>query len=313
MSEGGPSKSKLDATTAVLKFGGEVVADRAALLAVLEDVQALFGAGWRFVVCHGGGPQAGSLARRLGLETVKVGGRRVTDAATLQVMKYVLAGEVSVDVVAAATAVGLRAVGLSGVSAGVVTAVRRPPVVVSGGGPEPVDFGFVGDVARVDTGLLEHLWAGGYTPVLNTLGLTATPERDGESCGVYNINADTVASAVAEAIGADHLFLMTDVPGVLRDKDDPSTRIPRLHASQAREAIADRIIVGGMIPKVEDALDALAGAEGKGGIGAVHILGAAPGALEAAARSPGERGTVLLPDDPVDRSVRTTGVRTRTA
>jgi acetylglutamate kinase len=310
MSEDDPPESGPSSITAVLKFGGEVVAERSALGAVLRDVAALVCGGWRFVICHGGGPQAGALQRRLGLDVVKVGGRRVTDAATLQIMKYVLAGEVSVDVVAAAAAIGLRAVGVSGVSAGIVTAVRRPPVLVSGGGSEPVDFGFVGDVQRIDVGLLEHLWAGGYTPVLNTLGLAGRPVREGQPCEVFNINADTVASAVAGRLGADHLFLMTDVPGVLRDKDDPSTRIPRLYASQARAAIKDQIIVGGMIPKVEDALEVLSRDEGTGGIGAVHILGAAPGALEAAARSPGERGTVLLPDPVSDRSLPSSGIRT---
>lgn len=297
MSEDDPPESRTAPMTAVLKFGGEVVADRSALVGVLRDVASLVRCGWRFVVCHGGGPQAGALQGRLGLDVVKVGGRRVTDEATLQIMKYVLAGEVSVDVVAAAASVGLRAVGLSGVSAGIVTARRRPPVVVSGGGRDPVDFGLVGDVERIDADLLEVLWAGGYTPVLNTLGIEASPTREGEPCEVFNINADTVASAVAGALGADHLFLMTDVPGVLRDKDDPSTRIPRLHASEAREAIAAQAIVGGMIPKVEDALHYLATDEGTGAIGAVHILGASPGALEGAARSPGERGTVLLPDE----------------
>jgi acetylglutamate kinase len=300
MTEDDPPESPHRPITAVLKFGGEIVADRSALIGVLRDVAALVGTGWRFVICHGGGPQAGALARRLGLETVKVGGRRVTDASTLQVIKCVLAGEVSVDVVAAASGVGLRAVGVSGVSAGVVTARRRPPVPVSGGGSEPVDFGFVGDVERIDTRLLEHLWSGGYTPVLNTLGTSDGPPRDGEPCEVYNINADTVASTVARALDADHLFLVTDVPGVLRDKDDPSTRIPRLHASQALEAIAGGVIVGGMIPKVEDALRVLSGPGAAAGIGAVHILGAGPGALEAAARSPGERGTVLLPDADAD-------------
>lgn len=277
--------------TAVLKFGGEVVADRPALMAVLRDVAVLTRNGWRFVICHGGGPQAGDLQTRLGLEIVKVGGRRVTDTATLQIMKQVLAGEVSVDVVAAAAAVELPAVGISGVSGGVVSAYRRPAMVVSGGGPDPVDFGFVGNVERIDVRLLEHLWAGGYTPVLNTLGLAGI-EREGEPCEIFNINADTVAAAVAGALQADHLFLMTGVPGVLRDRDDPSTRIPRLSASEAREAIADGSIVGGMIPKVEEALDNLAL-----GIGAVHILGPAAGALAAAAHAPGERGTVLVPDE----------------
>ena len=277
--------------TAVVKFGGEVVADGRAMAAVLRDVAALTERSWRFVLCHGGGPQANRLQKDLGIETHKVGGRRITDEATLRVMKYVLAGEVSVDVVAAGAAAGLQAVGISGVSAGLVTAVRRPPKVVSGGGPEPVDFGFVGDVEVIQPRLVQTLWDGGYTPVLNTLGIGAPQGPDAITCPVYNINADTVAAALAGALAVDHLFLMTGVPGVLRDRDDPSTRIPTLHASDARQAIADGIIVDGMIPKIEEALDNLAR-----GIGAVHLLGPLEGALEGAAEQPGSRGTVLLPD-----------------
>jgi acetylglutamate kinase len=272
---------------AVVKFGGEIVARQADLLALLADVARLQAAGWQIVVCHGGGPQATKLQDRLGVPTTKIAGRRVTDDATLQIMKQVLAGEVSVDVCAAAAAVGVRAVGISGVSAGLVTARRRGPKVVEGAGAEPVDFGLVGDVTRIDTAVLEHLWSGGYVPVVNTLGIAATA-APGSACDVYNINADTVAAAIAGSLRVDHLFLVTDVPGVLRDVKDPSSRIPSLTRAEAEQAIADGIIGGGMIPKVTEALDNLAR-----GIGAVHILGASPHALDEAARAPGSRGTVL--------------------
>jgi acetylglutamate kinase len=278
-------------TTAVLKFGGEIVADTPRLVAAMREVAGLTALGWRFLLCHGGNPQANALTEALGLEKTQVGGRRITDEPTLRVMKQVLAGECSVDVVAAAAGQGLRAVGLSGVSAGTVTAARRPPKVMTGCGPDPIDFGLVGDVARIDTDLIEHLWAGGYTPVLNTLGVSAAPVDDSGVCAVYNINADTVSSAVASALRADHLFLMTAVPGVLLDKDNPTTRIPRLTESEAKRAIADGIIVGGMIPKVEEALSNLAR-----GVRAVHILGAEAGAIRDEAESPGRRGTVLIPD-----------------
>lgn len=278
------------APTAMLKLGGEVVADGPALAGMLADVRALLDAGWRFVVCHGGGPQASALQERLRVPTVKVGGRRVTDEPTLQIMKQVLAGEMSVDLVAAAVAAGVPAVGVSGVSCGVVTAHRRAPVKVSGGGDEPVDFGLVGDVAEIRTALIHHLWAGGYVPVLNSLGIDDGP-AGAPAWQVYNINADTVASAVAAALRVDHLFLVTGIGGVMRDKDDPSTRIPVLHAAEARRAIADGTVVGGMIPKLEEALDNL-----QHGIGAVHIIGPGAGVLEQAAREPGRRGTALLPD-----------------
>lgn len=275
--------------TAVLKFGGDVIAATGLLSAVLREVAPLVAGGWRFALCHGGGPQLGALQRRLGVEIVRVGGRRVTDDATLQVVKQVLAGETNVDVVAAAAGAGLAAVGISGASAGLVSAHRRPPIVVSGGGPEPVDFGWVGAIDEVRPGLIRHLWEGGYTPVINTLGVGAPPAGGGP-CQVYNINADTVASHLAAALGADHLFLLTAVPGVLRDKDDPATRIPRLDRAGARAAIADGVIVGGMIPKVEEALRQL-----DRGVGSVHVLGATPGALAAEAASPGSAGTVLVP------------------
>jgi acetylglutamate kinase len=280
------------APTAMLKLGGEVVANGHALAPMLADVRALLDAGWRFVVCHGGGPQASALQERLRVPTVKVGGRRVTDEPTLQIMKQVLAGEVSVDLVAAAVAAGVPAVGVSGVSCGVVTAHRRAPVRVSGGGDEPVDFGLVGDVAEIRTALIHHLWAGGYVPVLNSLGIDDGP-AGATAWQVYNINADTVASAVAAALRVDHLFLVTGIGGVMRDKDDPSTRIPVLHAAEARRAIADGTVVGGMIPKLEEALDNL-----RHGIGAVHIIGPGAGVLEQAAREPGRQGTALLPDSP---------------
>lgn len=282
--------------TALLKFGGDVVADTGRLLGVLADVAGLVEDGWRFVLCHGGGPQANALQDRLGITPTKVGGRRVTDEATLQVVKQVLAGEVSVDVVSAAQAVGMRAVGISGVSDGVVSARRRPPMVVSGNGPDPVDFGLVGEVTEIRTALIEHLWQGGFVPVLNTLGIELSAVSTGAGrdalparpCPVFNINADTVSSAVAAALQVDHLFLMTGVPGVLRDKDDASTRIPELDEPGARSAIEAGVIVGGMIPKVEEALRNLAG-----GIGAVHILGASRGALASEASEPGSNGTVL--------------------
>jgi len=273
---------------AVVKFGGEIVARTATLLALLEDVAQLRSDGWRIVVCHGGGPQANALQARLGVATHKVAGRRVTDAATLQIMKCVLAGEVSVDVCAAAAAVGLPAVGLSGVSASLVSARRRGPKVVAGGGDAPVDFGLVGDIEQIHPALLEHLLAGGYVPVVNTLGIDPGGAA-GAAREVYNINADTVASAIAASLRVDHLFLVTDVPGVLRDVKDPDSRIPSLSRAEARAAIADGTIAGGMIPKVEEALGNLSR-----GIGAVHILGATPGALREAARSPGSRGTVLV-------------------
>ncbi|MFO7562562.1 MAG: acetylglutamate kinase [Enhygromyxa sp.] len=269
-------------TTAVLKFGGEVVAAPEQLATVLREVAELVDSGWRFVVCHGGGPQASELGRRVGLTPHKVAGQRVTDPETLRVVCQVLAGEVSCTVVAAARALGLRALG---VSAGLVVARRRPPVAVASEGGRTVDYGLVGDVTQVDRAAIEGLWSLGLTPVVNPIGVGCSDSEP----SLYNINADTVASAIAAELAADHLFAITAVPGVLRDRNDPSTRIPRLGADEARAAIARKEIAGGMIPKVEEALAALGRAK------RVHILAAEPGSLRAEALDPGSRGTVLIP------------------
>ena len=155
-----------------------------------------------------------------------------------------------------------------------------------------MDFGFVGDVDEVRIELLEHLWAGGFLPVLNTLGVDGQATEDRLTRQVFNINADTVASAIAGALKADHLMLVTGIGGVMADKDDPSTRIPRLTAAQARAAIEDGTIAGGMIPKIEEALDNLAA-----GIGAVHILPPGAGIIAGAVSEPGRAGTVLVADE----------------
>jgi acetylglutamate kinase len=276
-----PERPVVDHPTAVLKFGGEVVADRDGLATVLSEVTELVASGWRFVVCHGGGPQASELGRRLGLEPTQIAGQRVTDDETLRVVCRVLAGEVSCTVVAAARAAGLRAVGIS---AGLIAAQRRPPVAVASEAGRLVDYGHVGDVIAVDVPAILAMWAAGLTPVINPIGVGACT---GEPA-LYNINADTVASAIASELAVDHLFAITGVPGVLRDRDDPQSRIPRLDAGEATAAIAAGVITGGMIPKVEEALAAL------GRTKAVHILAAEAGALRAEARAPGSRGTVLV-------------------
>jgi acetylglutamate kinase len=270
--------------TIVIKLGGAVLADADQLRAIADDVARLTADGHSMVVVHGGGPQATALSKKLGIDQTIVGGRRVTDAETLEVCKMVYAGKLSVDLTLALARAGVKSVGLSGVSSGLVEAVKRPPRVVSGGGDEPVDFGHVGDIVGINTHLLHTLLEAGYVPVMNSLGAD-------EEGNAYNINADVAATRVAAALEADHLGLLTGgVPGVLRDKDDPSTRIPQMTVDEARQAIEDGVIQGGMIPKVEESLEVI-----ESGVGAIHILGAlAPGDLSTAFQSPGTVGTALV-------------------
>ncbi|MBA3394699.1 MAG: acetylglutamate kinase [Deltaproteobacteria bacterium] len=270
--------------TIVVKIGGEVVGSgEAAILAA--DLRILIDAGARVAIVHGGGPQATALQKQLGLETRQVAGRRVTDAATLDVMKMVLAGKLNVDLCATLAAAGVRAVGLHGASGLVVQASRRPPKVYAGAGPDPVDMGLVGDVTGFNLELLQTLWAARYVPVIACLGADATG-------GVFNINADLVGNQLAAALKAERLFLVTSTPGVLRDVNDPSSRLAQITCAEARQAIADGVITGGMIAKLDEAMAVV-----DQGVGAIHILGKlAAGDLVRAVREPGSVGTTLIAD-----------------
>lgn len=266
----------------VVKLGGEVV-QGPHMPAIAADVAEMVAGGTPVVLVHGGGPQATDLQKRLGQTPKIVGGRRVTDEDTLEVMKMTVAGKVNVDLCAALVAAGAKPVGLHGASACAVLASRRPPKVVTGGGPDPVDFGFVGDVEGVNAALIGLLVGAGYVPVLACLGADAKG-------GVYNINADAVANQVAIRLDARALVLVTDVPGVLRDVSDPSSRIGRMTVAEGTRAIEEGVVTKGMIPKLEESFASLAQ-----GVRAVHIVGRlARGDLAHAVREPGSVGTVLV-------------------
>jgi acetylglutamate kinase len=261
--------------TLLVKLGGEVV-DSPSLGAIATDLRALADEGNRVVVTHGGGPQATALSKRLGVEARIIAGRRITDDATLEVMKMTVAGQVNVDLCARLRAAGCRPVGLHDA----VVAQKRPPKVYGGAGDAPLDLGHVGDPVGFDLPLIERVLDGGWLPVIACLGHST----DGRS---WNINADLVANQLAGALKADALVLVTGAPGVLRDLKDPSTRIPRLTVEEGRRAIADGIVSGGMIPKLEESFAALSL-----GARAIHIVA---GDLARALREPGSVGTVLVP------------------
>ncbi len=266
----------------VVKLGGEVIASEG--LSVLAADLAAIARQKGLIVVHGGGPQASKMQEKLGQTPVKIAGRRVTDQATLDVMKMVVAGQLNVDLTAALLRAGAKPVGLSGPSSRVIAAEKRPPRVYGGAGPDPVDLGLVGDVTGVNEGLLGLLLAHGYTPVLACLGASA----DGQ---VYNINADIVATRVAVELSAKSLVLVSDVVGVLRDVADKTSRIRRLTIAEGKQLILDGVAKDGMIPKLEESFAALAA-----GAAQVHIVGKLQaGDLEREVGSPGSVGTVLVP------------------
>ncbi|MGC4001309.1 MAG: acetylglutamate kinase [Anaeromyxobacter sp.] len=267
--------------TIVLKIGGELV-QSPELDVIAGDLRTLVDGFNRVAIVHGGGPQATALQKTLGLETRQIAGRRFTNPQTLEVMKYVVAGQLNVDLCARLLARGVMGVGLHGASGHVIQAVRRPPKVMQGAGPDPVDLGLVGDVTGFNLPLLGDLFERRYVPVLACLGCDAKGQA-------LNINGDTVASQLAGALRADALVLVTSTPGVLRDVQDPSSRIPRITRAEFERLVADGTISGGMIPKLEESFAVLSG-----GARSVVIIGKlSEGDLVKAILQPGAAGTVL--------------------
>ncbi|MEO6950634.1 MAG: acetylglutamate kinase [Polyangia bacterium] len=258
----------------LVKLGGEVVEERLAEIAA--EVAALIATGARVVVSHGGGPQVTALSARLGLATKMIAGRRLTDAATLEVVQLSIAGKVNVALQNGLAAAGLRAVGITGA----IRATKRPAKVLAGAGPAPIDLGHVGDPTGFDVELIRHLLDGGYLPVVACLGHS----DDG---ALLNINADLVANQLARALDVDALVLVTSVPGVMRDLHDPTSRYGTLTVAEGRALIDSGVAKGGMVAKLDESLAAIAG-----GVRAIYIL---QRDIAAALAAPGTVGTVLLP------------------
>jgi len=243
--------------TFVLKAGGGALEREATARALVEQIEVLHQVGIRVVLVHGGGTQSTDLARALGAEARFVEGRRVTDAKALEVAAMVLNGAVNTNLLAVCRSVGLPAVGVSGIDAGLVQARRRPPVRVGG---EMVDYGFVGDVAAIDPKVLTDLMDAGYVPVVSPLSAAA----DGT---VLNINADTIASALAVALQAEKLLFLTGAPGILERADDPGSLVSYTDLAGLRRLKDEGGVVRGMLPKTS-AIEAAI----QGGVRRVHIL-----------------------------------------
>lgn len=258
-----PYIRKFRKKTFVIKLGGEVVRDEENLDCLAEDISLLHNVGIDIVLVHGGGPQADEMLSRLGIEPKYVNGRRVTDDQTLDIVKMVFSGKINIELIASLRKWGAETVGLSGVDAGIITARRRGTkrlVDESTGHEVDVDFGHVGDITAVDTDLIRLLLTQDYVPVICSLA----SDEDG---AIYNINADTVATALAQALKAEKLVVLTDVPGVLRDKSNRSTLVSYLDAADLRKLMASGSITEGMLPKVEACLAAV-----ENGVRRAHII-----------------------------------------
>ena len=246
----------------VVKLGGDVLSDRHNLDQVAAQIALLSSLSIRLVVVHGGGPQASKLSKRLGAEAEMIGGRRVTDDDALEGVKMVYRGQLNTDLVAALRHHGVQAVGLSGLDGDLVQAHRRPPVnIVDDAGVErTVDFGHVGDIDRVDPRVLNTLLDARFVPVVSSLA----GDADGN---VYNVNADTVAESLARGLSAQKLIFLTGAPGVLRDRNDPSTLVTFADPDDLAGLMSSGALAGGMKPKVEACIRAATG-----GVERTHII-----------------------------------------
>jgi len=245
--------------TFVIKGGGDAFKDQETTRALVEQVGVLHRLGIHVVLVHGGGPQASELAEELGVEVTFVEGRRVTDERMLDTATMVLNGTLNTRILAACRELQVPATGLSGVDAGLIQARKRPPKKV-GDGSETVDYGLVGDIAAVDTGVLRATLEGGFVPVVSPLS------ADDEGT-VLNVNADVVAARLARELGAEKLILLTGARGVLADAEDPASLVSYTDADGLDRLEEAGAFQAGMLPKATAIRDALIG-----GVPRVHVI-----------------------------------------
>tara|TARA_B110000971_G_scaffold43069_1_gene42515 strand:+ start:612 stop:1580 length:969 start_codon:yes stop_codon:yes gene_type:complete len=257
LAEALPYLQRFAGQTIVVKYGGAAMIDEGLKKRVIQDLVLLSTVGIRPILVHGGGPEINTWLTKVGIEPKFKNGLRVTDAETMEIVEMVLVGKVNKSLVSLINVAGGKAVGICGKDGNTLRGKIRDP-----------EWGFVGDVTSVDTSVLKQLVDAGYIPVVATVAMDAYGQA-------LNVNADTAAGELAASIGAAKLILMTDVPGVCIDKDDPGSLIRTLSISETRDLVATNVIAGGMIPKVECCVKSIAQ-----GVKSAHIIdGRAPHSL----------------------------------
>ncbi len=234
-----PYIKKYNGKIVVVKYGGNAMINEQLKMQVMEDIVLLSLIGVKIVLVHGGGPEISDLMEKLGKKPVFVDGLRVTDKETVDIVQMVLAGKVNKTLVSLLETKGGTAMGISGMDGRLIEAVMKDE-----------RLGYVGKIVSVNIAPINDLLEKGYIPVVSTVGC----DKDGNA---YNINGDTAAAYIASALGAERLIMMTDIAGILKDKDDPTTLIPEMTVSEAAKFQEEGVISGGMIPKVECCVEAI--------------------------------------------------------
>ena len=239
LTEALPYIQKYAGKVILIKYGGNAMTDETLKKYVMGDIVLLSMIGIKVVVVHGGGPEISDMLKKTGKKSEFVGGLRVTDSETMDIVQMVLAGKVNKDLVNLVELAGGRAIGISGVDGHMIKAAQLDP-----------RLGAVGEIQDVDVNPITDLLDMGYIPIISTVGCDAQGN-------LYNINADTAAARIAGKLGAESMLAMTDIEGLLRDKDDPDTLIRRLSVSEVPELTAQGVISGGMIPKIQCCVEAI--------------------------------------------------------
>ena len=243
---------KFAGDTVVIKYGGSAMTNEVVKQSVLKDIAVLKSVGIKPVIVHGGGKDINTWLNKVGIESEFKNGLRVTTKETLEVAEMVLSGKLNKGLVQHMERIGTHAVGLSGKDGDMLTVKKHLS--------DSADIGYVGEIVDVKTDLIETLLLNGYTPIISTIGLD-------DKYNAYNINADDVATAIARALKASKLVFLTDIEGVLKDPNDPSTLISKIDTESAKELFASGVIQGGMIPKLHNCIDAV-----QDDVKKVHIL-----------------------------------------
>lgn len=246
--------------TFVIKYGGNAMINEDLKRGVMQDIVLLKFLGVNPVVIHGGGPEITQMLTRVGKKSQFIQGLRVTDSETMEIVQMVLVGKLNKEIVAKLNLIGGKAIGLAGQDANLIVARKTTPTMPTNFEGEIPDIGYVGEVAKINTEILEQLITQNYIPVISSIGV-------GEDGSSYNINADTAAGELAAALHAEKLIMLTDVEGIFEDYQDKSSLISLLEVEKAYRMINQSKIEGGMIPKVEACITAL-----QGGVNRTHII-----------------------------------------
>lgn len=244
----------------VIKYGGSAMASDKLKEAIMKDIVLMKYVGMKPIVVHGGGPAVNRMLERVGIKSVFVNGLRVTDEQTMEIVQMVLAGSINKDIVTLLNSHGAKAVGLCGKDSGLLRVERQFVKVNDGSGSVDMDIGLVGQVREVDTEILDVLTDNGFIPVIAPIGT-------GPGGRSYNVNADYAASAIAGAVKADKLVLLTDVEGIMDSRGGEEKLVSSVNRQEAARLMEEGVITGGMIPKVQCCLEAL-----EKGVGRIHII-----------------------------------------